>query len=162
MTGIKAGAPAAPQDAGVPYLLLQVVHLLCAMAFAGVVFVEVLLLPGVRRRLPARVALPWEHAFGRRARRLMPWIVLALYLSGAGLAWHHRGALAQPWSSGFGTLLAVKLALAASVALHVVAALWLQRRGRLTGARSDWIHRSVLAHVLSIAVIAKAMFHLVF
>ncbi|KAF1709718.1 hypothetical protein CSC71_10780 [Pseudoxanthomonas sangjuensis] len=141
------------------YVLLLIAHLLCAAAFIGVVFAEVMLMPAVKKRLPRPVALLWEKEFGRRARRIMPPIVLALYLAGVGLAWFHRGALAHPLQSSFALLLTVKIALAASVAGHVATALILQRRKRLTASRSDLIHRSVLAHVLLIAVIAKAMFH---
>ena len=34
-----------------------------------------------------------------------------------------------------------------------------QRRGRLDGPRSHRLHLSVLVHVLAIAILAKAMFH---
>ncbi len=142
------------------YPLLLILHLLCATAFIGVVFVETLLLPGVRKHLPKPAMLAWEKAFGQRARQVMPWIVLTLYLAGFGLAWFYRGALMPPWESRFGILLAIKLTLAASVAGHVATALVLQRKKRLTGARSDAIHRSVFVHLLLIVVIAKTMFHL--
>ncbi|AKC88207.1 membrane protein [Pseudoxanthomonas suwonensis] len=142
------------------YLLLLLVHLLAAMAFAGTVLFEVLFLPGVRRRLPAAAGLRLEAAFAERARRIMPWVLLALYAAGLGLAWHHRGALARPLDSAFALLLVVKIALAASVFGHFLWAMVQQRRGRLDGPRSRRLHRSVLLHVLAIVVLAKAMFHL--
>jgi hypothetical protein len=142
------------------YLLLLLCHLLAAIAFIGTVLVEVLFLPGVRRRLPAASARRLEAAFAAQARAVMPWVLALLYLAGIGLAWHHRGALAQPLASTFGLLLAIKIALATSVFGHFLTAMHWQRRGRLDGRRSQRLHRSVLLHVLAIAILAKAMFHL--
>lgn len=142
------------------YLVLLVLHLLAAVAFIGTVLVEVLFMPGVRRRLPASTGRRLEAAFAAQARTRMPWVLLVLFAAGIGLAWHHRGALAQPLGSHLAMLLWLKIALAASVAGHFLRAMWLHRRGRLDGPRSRRLHLSVLGHVLAIAVLAKAMFHL--
>lgn len=157
---VKAAAAARCHAGAMAYLLLLLVHLLAAMAFAGTVLVEVLFLPGVRRCLPHALGLRLEAAFAAQARRVMPWVLLALYAAGLALAWHHRGALAHPLDSRFGLLLAAKIVLAASVAGHFGLAMAWQRRGRLGGRRSLCLHRSVLLHVLAIVVLAKAMFHL--
>ena len=160
MTGVKAPARPTIHAGAMAYFLLLVLHLLAAIVFIGTVVIEVLFLPGVRRRLPATGAQRLDIAFGAQARKVMPWVLLALYVAGAGLAWHHRGALAQPLSSLFATLLAVKLVLAGSVMGHFLCAMYWQRRGLLDGRRSHRLHLSVLLHVLAIAVLAKAMFHL--
>ncbi len=160
LTRIKAPRRRRVHAGAMAYLSLLLLHLLAAIAFVGTVLVEVLFLPGVRRRLPAAVGVRLEAAFAAQARRVMPWVLLVLYAAGLGLAWHHRGALAQPLASTFGLLLSVKIALAASVAGHFLLAMAWQRRGRLDGRRSRWLHRSVLLHLLAIALLAKAMFHL--
>ena len=49
------------------YGLLLTLHLLAAIAFAGTVFFEVVLLAGARRHLPAAVARATEQALGDRA-----------------------------------------------------------------------------------------------
>ena len=168
---VKAGGAMRCHAGAMAYLLLLLVHLLAALAFAGTVLFEVLFLPGGRRQvpavqlnlqaeLPAAVGLRLEAAFAARAHRVMPWVLLALYAAGIGLAWHHRGALAHPLDSRFALLLSAKIALAASVAGHFLLAMAWQRRGRLSGPRSRRLHRSVLLHVLAIALLAKAMFHL--
>ena len=139
-----------------PYLLL--LHLSGAIAFGGTVFFEVLILEGVRRRVPARVMTLVEGGIGVRARQVIPWVLLVLYGSGLSMALHHRGVLAHPLASSFGLLLAIKVTLAASVLGHAVYALVLRRNDRLAGRASRILHLSVFAHVLAIVVLAKAMF----
>ena len=141
---------------GYPWLV--VLHLLGAVAFAGTVFFEVVILEGVRRHLPARAAALVEDGIGSRARRVVPWVLLVLYGSGLSMALHHRGVLAHPLASSFGLLLAIKVTLAASVVGHAVYALVLRRNDRLAGRASRILHLSVFAHVLAIVVLAKAMF----
>lgn len=140
------------------YPWLGLLHLLAAIAFAGTVFFEVVVLDGVRRHLPGRVVVLVEGAIGARARRVMPWVLLVLYGSGLALGWHHRAALAHPLDGSFGWLLAIKATLAASVFVHFLFAMALQRRARLSGRVSRILHLSVFAHVLAIVVLAKAMF----
>lgn len=146
------------------YGLLLTLHLLAAIAFAGTVFFEVVLLAGARRHLSADVARATEQALGHRAVAVMPWVLMVLYGAGMGLAWHHRAALAPvfsaPLASGFGLMLAFKIMLALSVFGHFLAAMWWRRRGRLGGRRSHRLHLSVFGHVLAIVLLAKAMFYL--
>jgi hypothetical protein len=85
--------------------------------------------------------------------------VLALYLAGLGLAWQYRGVLAHPAGSPLGILLSIKIALAASVLIHVVTALVLARKRRLTPALQRRVHLSVFCHMVGIVVLAKAMFY---
>jgi hypothetical protein len=126
----------------------------------GTVTFEVLFLEPVHRRLPPDVRKALGSQLGPRVRSTVPWAVLVLYLAGLGLAWQHRGALADPAGSSFGTLLTLKIALALSVAAHVVTALVLARRKRLTGELQRRIHISVFCHMVGIVILAKAMFYL--
>lgn len=142
------------------YYLLLVVHLLCAFAFIGTVFFEVLMLEAVRRRVPRTAMAQVERAIGERARALMPWVLLLLYGAGLGLAWHHRPLLQTPLASAFGLQLALKLALAGSVLVHFFVAMRLRGQGRLRGTASRRIHLSVFVHMLGIVLLAKGMFHL--
>lgn len=142
------------------YGLLLALHLLAAIAFAGTVFFEVVMLEGVRRHLPPETMRAVERAIGNRAVRIMPWVLLTLYAAGIALAWQHRAALAQPLASGFGLLLALKIVLALSVFGHFATAMVWRRRGRLNGLRSRRLHLSVFGHVLAIVLLAKAMFYL--
>lgn len=141
------------------YGLLLTLHLLAAIAFAGTVFFEVVMLSGVRRHLPHETMRDVERAVGARATAVMPWVLLMLYAAGIGLAWQHRAALAQPLASSFGLLLAAKITLALSVFGHFVTAMVWRRRGVLGGRRSRRLHLSVFGHVLAILLLAKAMFY---
>lgn len=142
------------------YGLLITVHLLAAVAFAGTVFFEVVLLGGVHGKVAAQHMRSVEQALGTRATAVMPWVLLALYSAGAGLAWQHRALLAHPLASSMGLLMAIKIALALSVLLHFFTAMWWRRKGQLNGRRSHRLHLSVFCHVLAIVLLAKAMFYL--
>lgn len=142
------------------YGWLLILHLLAAIAFAGTVFFEVVMLDGVRKHLPAPMMRELETAIGNRAVRVMPWVLLTLYGAGIALAWQHRDALAQPLASHFSLLMGLKILLAISVFGHFATAMVWRRRGALNGRRSRRLHLSVFCHVLTIIVLAKAMFYL--
>lgn len=142
------------------YPLLLILHLLAAFVFVGTVTFEVMFLEPVHRRLPPDVRKALGTQLGPRVRSVVPWAVLVLYLAGLGLAWQYRGALASPGSSSFGILLTLKIALAVSVLAHVVTALAMAKRKRLTGELQRRLHISVFCHMVAIVVLAKAMFHL--
>lgn len=142
------------------YGLLQTLHLFAAIAFAGTVFFEVIMLEGVRRHVPPEAMRALERAIGNRAVRIMPFVLLTLYAAGLGMAWQHRAALAAPLSSHFALLLGVKILLALSVLGHFFTAMFWRKQGRLNGLRSRRLHYSVFAHVCLIVFLAKAMFYL--
>ncbi len=146
-------------DAMNAYPLLLILHLLAAFLFVGTVTFEVLFLEPVHKRLPADVRKALGGQLGPRVRAVLPWSVVVLYLAGLGMAWQYRGALADPFGSPFGVLLSLKIALALSVLAHVITALTLARRQRLSGALSRRMHVSVFCHMVLIVVLAKAMFH---
>lgn len=142
-----------------PYGFWVTLHLLAAIAFAGTVFFEVVILGSIGRKLPARTMLPVEQALGTRAVAVMPWVLLLLYAAGLAMAWQHRTLLAQPLTSSLGLLLSIKMLLAFSVFGHFMAAMLWRRRGQLHVRRSRRLHLSIFCHVLAIAVLAKAMFY---
>lgn len=142
------------------YAALHVLHLFAAIVFVGTVFFEVLVLEDVRRHVPRDAMHRVEVAVGNRARRLMPWVLAALYGSGLGMAWRYRDLLAHPLDSGFALMLTAKIVLALSVAGHFFVAMALRGRGRLLGTASRRIHRSLFWHMAGIVLLAKLMFHL--
>lgn len=141
------------------YPLLLVIHLFAAIMFVGTVFFEVLMLEGVRKHVPKEAMRAVEGAIGQRARAVMPWVLLALFSAGFGLAWFHRMALASPGSSNFGLLLSIKILLALSVFAHFLTAMALHHFGRLRSRASQRLHISVFIHVVLIVLLAKLMFY---
>ena len=65
------------------YGLVLTLHLLAAIAFAGTVFFEVIMLEGVRRHLPAETMRAVEQVIGHRAVRIMPLVLLLPYGAGS-------------------------------------------------------------------------------
>jgi hypothetical protein len=141
------------------YPVLLTLHLLAAIAFVGTVFFEVVMLEGVRRRLPHETMQELERAIGQRARAIIPWVLLVLYGAGIGLAWHHRAGLVNPLSSSFGILLTIKITLAVSVFAHFITAMILIRSKRMHSRRARRLHLSIFCHVLAIVILAKAMLY---
>lgn len=145
--------------------LLVTVHLLCATVFIGVVAFEVLIFEGLRIHLPARYMLLMEEGIHHRARKIMPWFVALLYLSGLTLTVTAYGqvlreALARPFTSLFGTLLGLKILLALSVLVHFALAMKHSICGSMTSRRFKYTHLSVSLHMVLIVLLAKGMFYL--
>jgi hypothetical protein len=139
---------------------LVTVHLFAAIMFVGTVFFEVLILEGIRKPVGRETMRTVEIAIGRRARRIMPFVMIALYGAGVSMAWQYRDALAHPFGSSFATLLWLKIVLALSVLAHFITAITLLATGRMTSRHFKIIHISVFCHVVLIVFLAKAMFYI--
>jgi hypothetical protein len=143
------------------YPLFLTLHLFAALIFIGTVFFEVLFLESIRNQLPVKVMLLVEQGIGRRARTLMPWVLLVLFGAGLGMVWlRYLPVLATPMSSSFGTLLMLKIMLAFSVLLHFLSAMFLFRSGRMNARYVHFIHVSLFCHMVLIVLLAKGMFYL--
>lgn len=140
--------------------VLVTLHLFAAIMFVGTVFFEVLILEGIREPLGRDAMRAVELAIGQRARRIMPFVMIALFGAGLGMAWQFRDALAQPFASHFATLLWIKIILAFSVLGHFIFAMIMSGTGRLKSRHFQLIHLSVFCHVVLIVFLAKAMFYL--
>jgi hypothetical protein len=141
------------------YFVLVTLHLLAAIMFVGTVFFEVLILEAIRKPVGREAMRSVEDAIGRRARRIMPFVIVVLYSAGIGMAWQYRDVLAHPLDSSFATLLSIKIVLAISVLVHFITAVTLGARGKLRSRQVRFIHASVFCHVVLIVVLAKAMFY---
>ena len=143
-----------------PYFALITLHLFAAIMFVGTVFFEVIILEGIRKPVGREAMRTVETEIGRRARRLMPFVIVVLYSAGALMAWQYRDDLARPFASSFATLLSIKIVLALSVLVHFVTAVTLGSRGKLRSSHVRFIHLSVFCHVVLIVFLAKAMFYI--
>ena len=141
------------------YGIVHVIHLLCAAAFIGVVFFEVFILEGIRDQLGPTLMPQIETGIINRAKRIMPWVVATLFLSGLFLAYIHYSRMPEPFGNSFGILLGVKILLALSVLVHFVTAIRSATNGCMTSQRFERTHLSVIIHMFFIVVLAKAMFY---
>jgi len=142
------------------YPLLHVVHLLAAICFIGTLFFEVVILARAKRELAADSVPALYRAVGARSRVVLHWVVLFVYGAGIALAWHHRQALAAPLASSFAMLLWLKILLAVGGFLSFGLVAVLLRRGGMTPERYRALHWAILAQMIGIVVLAKAMFYL--
>lgn len=147
------------------YPILVTIHLFCAIVFIGIVFFEVLILEGIRRHLPASTMALVEEGIHLRGRRVMPWFVASLFLSGLGMAYGaHAQTLWAAWQAPslhpFGSLLSAKIVLATSVLLHFLWAMKHAVCGNMSSRRFKYTHLSVFFHMILIVILAKAMFYL--
>ncbi|STZ77066.1 CopD family copper resistance protein [Bergeriella denitrificans] len=145
------------------YAVAHIVHLFCAIAFVGGVFFEMLVLSVLHTKRVSREARrEVEKAMSYRAVRVMPPVVVLLFLSGLVMVWvRYVPVLHHPFDSPFGTMLLAKIVLAFSVLLHFAVAVVKMARGTLTVGWSKYIHAVVFSHMLLIVFLAKAMFYLV-
>lgn len=141
------------------HLILVTLHLFAAIFFVGTVFFESVILEAVRKPVGREAMGAVESAIGRRARRVMPFVILTLYAAGIAMAWRYKDVLAHPLDSGFAALLALKIVLALSVLVHFIAAVTLGARGKLRSRHVRFIHISVFIHAVLIVVLAKTMFY---
>ncbi len=140
------------------HFVLVTLHLFAAIMFVGTVFFEVIILEGIRKPAGREVMRTVETEIGRRARRVMPFVIAVLYIAGIAMAWQYRDVLAHPFSSSFATLLSIKIVLAISVLGHFITAMTMSARGKLKSHHFKFIHLSVFCHVVLIVFLAKAMF----
>ncbi len=142
------------------YAVAHIVHLFCAITFVGGVFFEALVLSVLHSQHVSREARrEVERAISQRARRVMPFVVVGVFVSGGFLLTRYADILRDPFASAFGTQLLIKLCLAISVLAHFVIAVTKMHRGTLTVAWSKYIHLAVFCQMVGIVFLAKSMFY---
>ncbi|MCP4987100.1 MAG: hypothetical protein GY928_13945 [Colwellia sp.] len=142
------------------YAIFITVHLFAAVIFIGVVFFEVLFLESIRKKIPSETMAQVQVGITTRARKIMPFVLGFLFLSGLLMANHHFPHFNGLMSSNFGQLLSVKMLLAFSVLMHFFTAMYLSRREKMSCSRFKFIHLSVFCHQVLIIFLAKNMFYI--
>lgn len=143
------------------YPYAHIIHLYCAIVFVGGVFFEALVLsvlhsPRVRRETRREI----ESALSYRAVRVMPFVVLGVFLSGLIMSHRYANILQHPFDSAFGIQFLIKIILACSILVHFVIAVYKMNTHTLTVAWSKYIHLAVLCQMIFIVLLAKSMFYL--
>lgn len=154
---VRLSRAESPMSAWYPWIVL--LHLSCAIVFAGAVAFEVLVLESLHRHFDVVVMQRIEQAVMARVRRFMPVVVIALFVSG-GLLFDIRCDGVACVGSRFGNWLLLKVLLAFGVLGVFVDAMWAMRRGRMDLCRFRHTHRIVLGLMAGIVFLAKTMFYL--
>lgn len=143
------------------YAAAHIIHVYCAIAFVGGVFFEMLVLSVLHTgRVSREARREVEKAMSYRAVRVMPFVVALLFASGIVMVLNrYMPLLSQPFATSFGTMLALKILLAASVLVHFAIAVVKMAKSTLTVGWSKYIHAVVFSHMLLIVFLAKAMFY---
>lgn len=141
------------------YLIIQILHLLSAVTFGGVVIFEVLILESLHGRLSKQVMMEIESGIIRRARQFMPAVIVVLYSTGILLLRAHFPDISTMPETGFGRLLIVKVAMAAVVLVCFISAMTLHVLNRMNPTVFKVLHLVVFSCVIGIVVLAKVMFY---
>ncbi|MBL0710058.1 MAG: hypothetical protein JJV99_03425 [Colwellia sp.] len=142
------------------YPLLITIHLFTAIMFIGVVFFEVVFLESIRKKIPTEIMPLLQEGITSRARKIMPFVIALLFISGLMMAYHHFPHFSGMMSSSFGILLSIKMLLAFSVLAHFLTAMYLSSKGKMSCSRFKFIHLSVFSHQILIVLLAKNMFYI--
>lgn len=143
-----------------PYPVFITVHLFMAVTFIGVVFFEVLFLESLRKSLPSTQMQLIQQGITTRARKIMPYVLALLFISGLLMANEHITSWSQLTSNSFGILLSLKALLAFSVLGHFFTAMYLSKNEKMSCSRFKFIHLSVFIHQIIIIFLAKNMFYI--
>ncbi|UXI03014.1 CopD family copper resistance protein [Photobacterium sp. TY1-4] len=135
-------------------------HLLCASIFIGIVAFEVLILEGIRPYLPTKSMSLVEQGIHLRGRKIMPFVIATLFITGAMMGYQHFSPLPSPFATSFSTLLTIKITLALSVLVHFILAMKYSICGNMTSKRFKYTHLSVFVHMLGIIILAKGMYYI--
>lgn len=144
------------------YAWAHLAHLFFAVIFVGGVFFEALVLSVMHTSAVSRESRrEVERAMSHRAVRVMPIVVITLFISGIVMVYNrYLPMLHHPLDSAFSIMLSIKILLAISVLVHFAIAVVKMARHTLTVGWSKYIHAVVFSHMLFIVFFAKAMFYL--
>lgn len=140
------------------YPLILLLHLSCAIIFIGAVAFEVLVLESLHGQFEPALMRRIEQAVMARARRFMPWVVGALFLSGFALFDIRCDGFACV-GSRFGWLLLAKVTLAFLVLAVFIGAIRAGMHGGMNPCRFRHTHRVILVLMVGIVALAKLMFY---
>ncbi|WP_456400055.1 hypothetical protein [Persephonella sp.] len=139
------------------YEIAKLIHLVSAVVFGGVLFVEVVMLPVLKKEFGEELFKKIEFTMIRkRGIKIVPLFVLSLYLSGLYMFHYHIKNL--DLGSTFGKLLLLKVSLAFAVVLGVITAITMFKLGKSEHKLFDYIHQFAFVLVFTVIILAKLMF----
>ncbi len=139
------------------YELAKLIHLVSAVVFGGVLFVEVVMLPVLKKEFGEDFYKKVEFTLiSKRGIKTVPLFVLALYLSGFYMFHFHLKTL--DLSTSFAKLLLLKVFLALLIIVGVITAIVMFIRGKSESKIFDYIHIFAFFLAFAVIILAKLMF----
>jgi len=139
------------------YELAKLIHLVSAVVFGGVLFVEVVMLPVLKKEFGEEFYKKVEFTLiSKRGIRTVPLFVLALYISGFYMFHFHLKTL--DLSTSFAKLLLLKVFLALLIVVGVITAIVMFIRGKSESKIFDYIHIFAFFLAFTVIILAKLMF----
>ena len=139
------------------YEIAKLIHLVSAVIFGGVLFVEVVLLPSVKKEFGEDMYKKVEQVIIRkRGIKIVPFFVLMLYITGFYMFHFHLKTL--DLSTTFAKLLLLKVSLALLILIGVITAIVMFLRGKSESKIFDYIHIYAFFLAFSVIILAKLMF----
>ena len=139
------------------YELAKLIHLVSAVVFGGVLFVEVVMLPVLKKEFGEEFYKKVEFTLiSKRGIKTVPLFVLALYLSGFYMFHFHLKTL--DLSTSFAKLLLLKVFLALLIVVGVITAIVMFIRGKSESKIFDYIHIFAFFLAFTVIILAKLMF----
>ncbi|RXJ96923.1 copper resistance protein CopD [Arcobacter sp. AHV-9/2010] len=142
------------------YLLIQTVHLLCAIIFVGFIFADIFIFPAVKKKLGQEAYDKMISAIVGRGIIIYPLVVVVLISSGIYMFTNYINKELGYFNSSLQILLWIKLFLVLLIILGVVYTIFCKLAKIEPIAFMRHFHTYALLLSIAIVVIAKLMFFL--
>lgn len=140
------------------YSIVVTAHLLCAIAFVGFIFADVIVFPALNNKYGEDQATEIKQTIYKRGVKIYPVAVLILIGSGGYMFSKYINSTAGYFTTGLQQLLWLKFALVLVIVLGVLYALFSKITGKEAPGFMKNFHKIALVLSLFIVILAKAMF----
>lgn len=135
------------------YSIFLVIHLLCAIAFVGYLFFDVVILNIVKKKIDHFEN--FKNSISKVVTKIMPFIVLILFISGGAMAGKY---FISPVNSMLQFLLLTKIVLAFCIFTLIIFSLSFYFIVKKPNPIGKFIHPVVFTLCIMIVLLAKFMF----
>lgn len=140
------------------YTIVLILHLFCATIFLGFVFVDVIVLPAIKKVLDEDTHKKVMESISKRARKIYPISVLILFLTGGFMLSKYINSSAGVFNTPLQILLMIKVFLAFLIIAGIVYSLISKLLKKQPYPIMKHFHKFVLVTGIFIIILAKLMF----
>ena len=140
------------------YSIVLIVHLLCAIAFVGFIFADVLVFPALQNKYGEEKSTEIKQTIYKRGVKIYPVAVLMLIGSGGYMFSKYINSTAGYFTTPLQQLLWLKFSLVLLIVFGVIYALSCKIRGKEEPIFMKNFHKIALILSIFIVILAKMMF----